>query len=398
MGFHALAGVRVLEYCRGISGPFCTKLMADLGAEVVHIEPPGTGDDTRRLPPFAGDVPHPEKSGLFLFLNTNKLGITLDPRVPDGQEIFRRLASTVDVLVEDWPPGHMEALGLGYDDLRALNPGLVMGSIAPFGRSGPYSGYKAHGLNLSHVSGQAYMLPLPSLDLERAPVKIGGNCTDYDAGQTAAVAILAALFSKHITGRGQLVEVSQQEVVLSLQRIENVVFANDGEVLTRKGPEVDRTITNMFRCKDGFVVCVTPLDHQKQALAKLADGEAGAAQRSGTDRPEAASERLAAWMRQRTTTEVCTKAQSVSCPMSPISAPDEVARSPQLNTRGFFAESEHPVAGRLQMPARPCHFSRTPIELERPAPVLGEHNDLIYRERLGYGADELRALRERGVL
>ena len=108
MGFHALAGVRVLEYCHGLSGPFCTKLMADLGAEVVHIEPPGTGDDTRRLPPFAGDVPHPEKSGLFLFLNTNKLGITLDPCVPAGPEIFRRLASTVDVLVEDWPPGHME--------------------------------------------------------------------------------------------------------------------------------------------------------------------------------------------------------------------------------------------------------------------------------------------------
>jgi crotonobetainyl-CoA:carnitine CoA-transferase CaiB-like acyl-CoA transferase len=398
MAFHALAGVRVLEYCRGISGPFCTKLMADLGAEVVHIERPGVGDETRRLPPFAGDAPHPEKSGLFLFLNTNKLGITLDPCVPAGQEIFRRLASTVDVVVEDWPPGHVEALRIGYEDLRAQNPGLVMGSITPFGRSGPYTQYKAHGLNISHVSGQGYMLPLPSVDLERAPVKIGGNCTDYDSGQTAAVAILAALYSQRITGRGQLVEVSQQEVVLSLQRIENVVFANDGEVLTRKGPEVDRTITNMFRCTDGFVVCVTPLDHQKHALARLADDEDDAAQQPGANTPDAAYERLAAWMRQRTTAEVCAKAQSVSCPMSPISAPDEVARSPQMNTRGFFAEIEHPVAGRLKMPARPCHFSRTPIALERPAPVLGEHNDLIYRERLGYAPDELRVLNERGVL
>jgi crotonobetainyl-CoA:carnitine CoA-transferase CaiB-like acyl-CoA transferase len=393
-----LGGVKVLEYSHGISAAFCTKLMADMGAEVVHIEAPDRGDDTRCLPPFAGDTPHPEKSGLFLFLNTNKLGITLDPRVPAGQTIFRRLVSTVDVVVEDWPPGHMEAAGLGYQDLRALDPGLVMASITPFGRSGPYSGYKAHGLNVSHVSGQAYMLPLPSPHLERAPVKIGGNCTDYDSGQTTALAILAALYARRSTGTGQLVEVSQQEAVLSLQRIENVVFANGGEVLTRKGPEIDRTITNMFRCKDGFVVCVTPLDHQKQALARLADSVDSPAEPSGQNTYERVRERLVAWTQQCTTAEVCAKAQALSCPMSPISAPDDVARSPQLNGRGFFTDIEHPIAGQLTMPARLCHWSRTPIELQRPAPVLGQHNDLIYRERLGYATDELRALHASGVL
>ena len=398
MGLRALAGVRVLEYSRGISAPYCTKLMADLGAEVLHIEAPGTGDDTRRLPPFAGDVPHPEKSGLFLFLNTNKLGITLDPRLPAGQEIFRRLASTVDVVVEDWPLGHTEALGLGYEDLRALHPGLVMASITPFGRHGPYKDYKAHGLNVSHISGQGYMLPLPSPHLERAPVKSGGNCTDYDSGQTTVVAILAALYARHSTGKGQFIEVSQQEAVLSLQRVENVVFANGGEVLARKRPVVDRTITNMFRCSDGFVICVTPLDHQKRALARLADDDGSAAQRSGEDTTERAHERLMAWMQQRTTAEACAKAQSLSCPMSPMSAPNEVAGSSQLNVRGFFEHVEHAVVGTVKMPARPCHFSRTPIELDRPAPVLGEHNDLIYRDRLGYGTDELQELHASGVV
>ncbi|MFI5397764.1 MAG: CaiB/BaiF CoA transferase family protein [Candidatus Binatia bacterium] len=397
MGFKALEGVSVLEYCHAISAPYCTKLMADLGAEVIHLEPPGRGDDTRRLPPFPGDTPHEEKSGLFLFLNTNKLGITLNPRLPAGQEIFRRLASTVDVVVEDWPPGHMEEMGLGYEQLRPLNLGLVMASITPFGRSGPYKGYKAYGLNISHVSGQGYMLPLPSPHLERAPVKIAGYCTDYDSGQTTAVAILAALYSRAITGKGQFIEVSQQEAVLSLQRVENVVAANGGEVLTRKGPETNDTISKMFLCKDGWVVAVTVLDHQKQALAKLVEGAEGPAPRSG-DHSAALHERLAVWMRQRTTAEVCARAQSLNCPISPVSSPAEVARSKQMNARGFFAEVEHPIAGKLNIPARPCHFSRTPFGLERAAPLLGEHNAIIYRDQLGYGADELRALQEAGVI
>jgi len=403
MGFKALEGVRVLEYCRGISGPYCTKLMADLGAEVVHLEVPGRGDDTRRLPPFPGDVPHEEKSGLFLFLNTNKLGITLNPRLPAGKEIFRRLAGTVDVLVEDWAPGHMEEMGLGYEDLRRLNPGLIMVSITPFGRSGPYKGYKAYGLNISHGSGQGYMLPLLSPHLERPPVKIGGRCTDYDSGQTTAVAILAALYSKAITGKGQFIEVSQQEAVLSLQRVENVVFANSGEILTRKGPKEERTITQMFECKDGHVVSVTPLEHQKKALAKLlqADGPAQAAGEDSAGSPqdfEVLYEKLTAWMRQHTIEEVCTKGQSLSVPISPLSSPRDVATSKQMKDRRFFAEVEHPVAGRLKMPARPCHFSKTPFELERAAPLLGEHNEIIYCERLGYDKQGLRALQNDGVI
>jgi crotonobetainyl-CoA:carnitine CoA-transferase CaiB-like acyl-CoA transferase len=403
MGFKALEGVRVLEYCRGISGPYCTKLMADLGAEVVHIEVPGKGDDTRRMPPFPGDVPHEEKSGLFLFLNTNKLGVTLNPQLSAGREIFRRLAGTVDVLVEDWAPGHMEEIGLGYEPLRRLNPALVMASITPFGRSGPYKDYKAYGLNISHGSGQGYMLPLLSPHLERAPVKIGGRCTDYDPGQTTAVAILAALYSRAITGKGQFIEVSQQEAVLSLQRIENVVFANSGEILTRKGPKEERTITQMFECKDGHVVSVTPLEHQKKALATLphADGPGQPARGNGAGSPqdfEALHEQLTAWMQQHTIEEVCTKGQSLSVPISPISSPKDVATSQQMNGRGLFAEVEHPVAGRLRMPARPCRFSRTPFELARAAPLLGEHNDLIYRERLGYEERELQALQDSGVI
>jgi crotonobetainyl-CoA:carnitine CoA-transferase CaiB-like acyl-CoA transferase len=404
MAGKALEGVRVLEYCSTNSGPYCTKLMADLGAEVIHVEPPGTGDDVRGSPPFPQDVPHPEKSGLFLFLNTNKLGITLDPRLPRGKEIFEELVREVDVLVEDWTPSHMEDLGLGYEDLKRLNPGLIMASIAPFGRSGPYRDYKAHGLNISQVSAQGYLLPLPSPDLERAPTMVGGSCTDYDSGQTAAVAVLSALYSKGITGKGQLIEVSKQEAVLSYQKVEAVIFANTGETSTRKGPRTERLITKLLPCKDGHVVMVTPLDHQWEALMKLVgsedwpDPELSRDPKRRAENPKAMLEVIGEWMKKHTKDEIWRKAQASSCPITPIDSAEDVVNSDQMKARGFFEEVEHPVAGRLKMPARPYHFSETPCELERAAPRLGEHNETVYRERLGYDTEELRKLEKAGVI
>jgi len=404
MAMKALEGVKVLEYCSTISGPYCTRLMADLGAEVIHLEPPRTGDDARMSPPFPQDIPHLEKSGLFLFLNTNKLGITLDPRLPQGRRIFEQLVRDVDVLVEDWPARQMEDIGLGYDDLKQQNPGLIMASITPFGRSGPYEAYKAHALNVSQVSGQGYLLPLPSPDLERAPTMVGGSCTDYDSGQTAAVAILSALYSKGKTGKGQLIEVSKQEALLSYQKVEAVIFANTAETTTRTGPKTERLITMMFPCKDGHVISVTPLDHQWDSLMKLvgsanwpAEGPSTDAARR-TENPEALLELIGGWMKTRTKEEIWREAQASNCPITPINSAEDVLNSEQMNGRGFFEEVEHPEAGRLKIPARPYHFSKTPCVLECAAPLLGEHNEMVYCERLGYDMEELRKLEKAGVI
>ena len=404
MSLKALEGIRVLEYCTTISGPYCTKLMADLGAEVIHLEPPRTGDDARKSPPFPQDLPHPDKSGLFLFLNTNKLGITLDPQLSRGKEIFEQLVKNVDVLVEDRSPEQMEHMGLGYDDLRKLNPGLIVASITPFGRSGPFADYTAHALNISHVSGQGYLLPLPSPHLERAPTMVGGHSTDFDSGQTAAVAILSALFSRGITGKGQLVEVSKQEALLSFQRVEAVIFANTGEVSTRKGPSTERLITMMFPCKDGHVVAVTPLKHQWEALMKLVESDGQSTQGLSTDaahrteNAEALLELIGNWTKKHTKEEIWKKAQAANCPITPMNSAEDVVKSEQMNTRGFFAEIEHPEAGRLKMPARPYPFSKTPCVFERAAPLLGEHNEAVYCERLGYDEKELRELEKAGVI
>ncbi|GAG45713.1 unnamed protein product, partial [marine sediment metagenome] len=149
----ALEGLRVLEYARMVSGPYCAKLLADLGAEVVKIEQPSLGDPARQKGPFPGDLPHPEKSGLFLYLNTNKLGITLDVQTEEGRKLFRELAQGADILIEDSPPGRMEELGLDYESLSALNPRLIVTSITPYGQTGPYRDRKSYHLNLYHASG-----------------------------------------------------------------------------------------------------------------------------------------------------------------------------------------------------------------------------------------------------
>ncbi|MBU1904949.1 MAG: CoA transferase, partial [Proteobacteria bacterium] len=264
----ALDGVKVLEYCSMVSGPYCAKIMADLGAEVLKIEPPVDGDPARRMPPFPEDKPHPEKSGLFLYLNTNKKGITLNPEKPRGKQLFLELAKRADILVEDHPPGDMEQMGLGYNYLRAINKGLIVTSITPFGLTGPYRNYKGRALNMSHISGQAYLLPLLSPHSDRPPVKAGGNTSDYDPGLVAVVAVLAALYWKGLSGQGQHIDMSKQEALISMQRVESVTYANDQIVMTRTGNKT-RMPGGVLPCKDGHIVVITPEEHQWDALMTL---------------------------------------------------------------------------------------------------------------------------------
>jgi len=202
----ALSGTRVLEYAQFVSGPYCAKLMADLGAEVIKIEPP-QGDIARKWGPFPGDVPHPERSGLFLYNNTNKYDVTLDLVSTEDKEIFKKLIEDTDVFIEDTPPGAMGKLCLDFGELRKINPRLVMASITPFGQTGPYKDYKAYYLNVSHGSGLGYTCPQfpddPSI-LEREPLREGGLIAEYDCGICAAVATLSALYLSRSTTHRRL--------------------------------------------------------------------------------------------------------------------------------------------------------------------------------------------------
>jgi len=399
----ALDGVIVLEYCSMVSGPYCTKTMADLGAEVIKIEPPVDGDLARRMPPFPGDKPHLEKSGLFFYLNTNKQGITLDPETPEGKQIFLELIKTADILVEDHPPGDMERMGLGYEDLRAINKGLIVTSITPFGLTGPYRDYKGRALNISHASGQAYLLPLLSPNADRPPVKAGGNTSDYDPGLVAVVAVLAALYWKGISGRGQRIDMSKQEALISMQRVESVTYANDEVVMTRTGNKT-RMPGGVLPCKDGHIVVITPEEHQWNALMTLIGNPGWSKEPWCGDREaraqhvDAINKLLIEWTKQHTKDEIFRKGQALSCPVSPTRSAEDLINSEQLKDRGFFAEVTHPFLGPLKMPTSASRFAESPWRFERPAPLLGESNEEIYCERLGYKKEELEMLKTKGVI
>ena len=399
----ALEGVRILEYCRTVTGAYTTKIMADLGAEVIKIEPPGIGDDARRKAPFPGDIPHPEKSGLFLYLNSNKMGVTLDAQKITGAEIFKKMVKDMDILVEDGSPGEIEKAGLGYDELKLLNPGLIMTSITPYGRSGRYKDYKAYQLNIANASGQANMLPLPSPNLDRPPVKPGGNLTDYDPALMAVVAILAAFFWKGVSGKGQFIEISKQEALINMQRVESVTFANMGLIMNRMGMS-NAMPGGIMPCKDGYVVSVSPEDHQWDSLMELI-GEPDWSKKDWCKdrfvRAENAVELtklIVEWMVRHSKEQIYREGQSLSCPIAPLHSTEDMVKSEQLQARAFLAEIEHPAVGKLKFPTSPYRFSKTPWQLRRPAPLLGESNEEIYCERLGYSRDELVKLREAGII
>jgi crotonobetainyl-CoA:carnitine CoA-transferase CaiB-like acyl-CoA transferase len=396
----ALAGVKVLEYAEMVSGPYCTKLLADLGAEVIKIEKPGAGDEARRRGPFLNDIPHPERSGLFLYLNTSKLGITLNLETPTGKRVFTELVKDADILVEDTAPDTMERLGLGYDTLSGINPSLIMTSITPFGQTGPYRGYKAHHLNTYQISGQAQFSYAEKRSLDQAPVKGGGYVGDYDAGLSGAVATMTALYGRGLSGVGQHIDVSKEEALISLDRVDIGAFANDREAASRRRG----MLGGLMPCKDGYVVIVAPQQHQWEALVKLMGNPEWALGEKCQDefaRSQNAPELqplIEEWMLRHTRDEIYHRGQSFSCPVGPVNSAADVFNSPQIKERGFFVELEHPETGRLIYPSAAYKFSETPWRVSRAAPCLSEHNQEVYCRRLGYTSEELASMMASGVI
>jgi CoA:oxalate CoA-transferase len=396
----ALAGLKVIEYCQMISGPYCGKLLADLGAEVIKIEEPPEGDAARARGPFPEDIPHPEKSGLFLYLNTNKLGITLNARTTAGRQAFQHLAEQADVLIEDRPPGEMAELGLDYATLGAANPRLVFTSITPFGQTGPYRDYKSYHLNLYHASGHSsFFYVAPKDRRDEAPVVAGGEVGDYDGGLSAAVATLAALFGRLTTGQGQHIDASKFEALLALERVVVARFAN-----TPEPPPWPGMVGGLLPSRDGHVVITPVQNHQWQALMELMGNPAWAQDENCRDETARSLHRdevqplLEEWMAQHPKEELYHKGQALGVPIGPVRTVADIADWPQARQRGFFAQVDHPQAGGLEYPTAAYKMSRTPWRGERAAPLLGEHNEQIYCGRLGYSKEQLDSMAAAGTV
>jgi CoA:oxalate CoA-transferase len=396
----ALSGVKVLEYCNCVSGPYCGKLIADLGAEVIKIEAPGNGDEARRRGPFPNDIPDLERSALFLYLNTSKLGITLNPEHPAGKKVFTELVKNSDILIEDTVPGTMESLGLGYDILKEVNPSLIMTSITPYGQTGPYRGYKAHHLNIYHSSGQAQFSYSMSHEAGIPPVKGGGFLGDYDAGLSGAMATLAALFKRILGGTGQHIDISRQEALISLDRIDIGSFTNDTSMVERRRG----MLGGLMQCKDGYVVVLAPQQHQWEAMMNMMGNPEWSKSEKCRDeftRSEHAGELqplINEWMLQRTKNEIFHLGQSYGCPAAPVNSTADVLSSPQMQERGFFADIIHPTAGQFRYPSASYKLSETPWQASHAAPLLGEHNQEIYGGRLGLSREELAEMKASGVI
>ena len=396
--------LKVIELCNSFAGSYCTKLLADFDAEVIKIEKPGVGDDSRRRGPFLNDEPNPEASGTYLYLNTNKLGITLDTETSDGREIFKKLIADADILVEDRSPGEMEKLGLGYEELRKINPQLIMTSITPYGETGPYRHLKSYPLNTYHASGQGYMLPMNSTTLDREPVRGPGFLGEADSGLSAAIATLGALYWRDVNGgTGQHLDCATQHAMLHLERSQLRRFIDTGRSPNRTG--MGRLLETLLRGKDGnYVIVVLSSEKQWQGVFR-AMGEPEWGKKEPFDTQGGRQEHffqlkdhLQAWADNYTAEEIFEMVQKEGSASAPAYTAEQFFRSPQVAAHGYLIDIDHPVAGKLKYPGWGYQFSNISWRTSTPAPLLGQHNEEVLSERLGYTKQDLLKLKQAGVI
>ena len=399
----ALSDLKVVEYAAMVSGPMCGKLFADLGAEVLKLEPPGRGDEARSHPPFPGDLPHPEKSGLFLYLNTSKKSVTLDPATASGAEIFRRLVREADILIENHPPGYLTSLGLGYDFLHALSPRLIVTSVTPFGQTGPYAGWKGSDLIEWAMSLTGYNTPTLINDLaSENPLRAPGRQADMMGATTAAASTMMALMHREATGAGQWIDAACWQAVVNTAKIEMIVYSYAGMPYSRLRANAKAGL-EPSRCRDGYVYVLWVVDSHFEALKELLGhphalesdlfkSTAARAEYDDVVRPLIQEELLKYDMDW-----LVREGQRIGLPIGPVLTVAQAAEHPHLGARNAFVEIDHPVAGRFRYPGPLVRMSATP-PVARRAPLLGEHNEEILCGRLGYSREALAGLRAAGVI
>jgi crotonobetainyl-CoA:carnitine CoA-transferase CaiB-like acyl-CoA transferase len=398
----ALDGVRVIEIGRMVSAPYCAKLFSDYGADVIKVEPP-EGEVARRWGPFPGDRPHPEKSGLFHFLNTNKRGVTLDVETEAGRDVLKRLLADADVLVENHPPARMRELALDYESLSRVNPDLVMISITPFGQTGPYSEWNGYDLNAFHLSATGHRYcGRPG----EPPLEHGTFAADFFGAVAASTWGLAAVYGRARVGGGQHVDVSCAEVIASVfvggQNIG--AYAQDGVFETRTGVGMPLGApATILPCKDGHVWMLALEPGQWNGLARVMGNpdwmqlEMFQDMYARAQNSDAIYPLIQEWTMEHSKWEIMEQCQESGCPVTAVFTVDEAAEHPHLKERGYIVEIDHPELGRVRDLGAPFKLPESPGGPRTPAPLLGEHNHEVYGG-LGISTDELAGLRADGAI
>ena len=403
-----LAHLRVLDLSRVLAGPWCTQLLADLGAAVVKIERPGSGDDTRAWgPPYLRDAQGRDTSeaAYYLACNRGKLSVAVDFTQPEGQAIIRALARDSDVLIENFKVGGLAKYGLHYDALRADNPRLVYASITGFGQDGPYAERAGYDFIIQGMSG------FMSVTGERddlpggGPQKAGIAISDLMTGMYAATAILAALAHRDRTGEGQHIDACLFDTAVAMMGTMNMNYLTTGVAPQRAGNAHQNIVPyQVFACADGHLIVAVGNDAQ---FAKFCDaaGTPGWAQdpRFATNAARVRHRDVlvplvAAVVRTRSQHDWLAALEARGVPCGPINRLDQVFADPQIVARGLRHDLPHPLAGTVPQVVAPLKLSATPLAFDRPPPLLGEHTAQVLAARLGFDAAQLTALAERGVI
>jgi crotonobetainyl-CoA:carnitine CoA-transferase CaiB-like acyl-CoA transferase len=393
----ALEGIRVLDLTRALAGPFCTLMLGDNGADVIKIEIPGTGDDTRHWgPPFIQ-----EESAYFLSINRNKRSLTLNLRDPQAKEVFLKLAKDADVVVENFTPGVMERFGLGYDDVKAANPNIIYCSISGFGQAGPYSGRSAYDQIMQGMGGLMSITGEP----DGEPQKVGIAVTDIGAGMWSAFAIMAAIHHRHEHGEGQYIDVSMLDAQVAWLTYQAATYFANGEPPKRLGAAHPTLVPyQAFPCQDGKLLNLAVGSERIwerfcEAIERedLKDNPDYATNADRVRNRGTLVSMLQEVFNKRPVLEWVDSLNAASVPAGPINDLADVFSDPQVLSRDMYQEIPHPTLGTIKQTGLPIKFSRTPGGLDRHPPLLGEHNGEILGE-LGYSEEDIAGMQDKSVI
>jgi formyl-CoA transferase len=400
----SLTGIRILDLTRAMAGPFCTMMLGDLGADVIKVERPGRGDESRGWgPPFVGEPygPYPGESAYYLSTNRNKRSITVNLKEQKGVEIVRQLAAKADALVENFRTGVLDGLGLGYEQLSSVNPRLVYCSISGYGRTGPYADRPGYDFVIQAEGG---FMGITGPE-EGPPFRVGVPIIDITAGMFSSTAILAALRARDTTGKGQLIDLSLLDTQVAL--LANVAsnYLVGGQEPRRLGnahPNI--TPYEAFRARDRWFALAAANERQWSILCDVIGQPALRTDPRFADNNTRVENRsvlravLDSAFLARDADEWLDAFRRAGLPCGPINTIPEVFSHAQAKARDLVAGIEHPTAGRVQFPGFPYKLSETPASVRRPPPMLGEHTEEVLVDLLGYSTEDVMACREAGAI
>ncbi|MCY1416624.1 Acetyl-CoA:oxalate CoA-transferase [compost metagenome] len=404
----ALSHIRVLDLSRVLAGPWSGQILADLGAEVIKVERPGSGDDTRAWgPPYlkGSDGRDTSEAAYFLSANRNKQSVTVDFTRPEGQKLVRELAAKSDILIENFKVGGLAAYGLDYESLKAINPRLIYCSITGFGQFGPYAKRAGYDFMIQGLGGLMSITGRADQEEGAGPVKVGVALTDILTGLYSSVAMLAALASRDITGKGQHIDMALLDVQVACLANQAMNYLTTGNPPRRLGNAHPNIVPYQdFPTADGDFILTVGNDSQFRKFCEVAGHREWADDpRFSTNKARVAHRaELIPMIRQvtvfKTTAEWVSALEAVGVPCGPINDLAAVFADPQVQARGLRVELEHPLAGVVPQVASPLRLSETPVEYRMPPPLLGEHTQEVLQRVLGLAAEQVEALRKADVI